>query len=182
MINLIPPPLKQEHKFARWNTQVVRYLKILVVLVIVMSFAFGSTYVYLTRRIHAIDQDLAAKQTQVDSYASTVTAARALNDRVAAIKAIQATQPKFSLLLDDIAKFSLKGTTISSITLTGDDAKPVQINATAPNYTQAVSLRDALASSPRISGADIVSISGEAGGGGSYAVSIVIGFKPGEAR
>ena len=179
MINLLPPKIKQELKFARLNSIVVYYLKIVVALIVFLGVAFVSTWNYLNQRIATADNDLAQKQTVINSYKPTVLAAKQFNSRVAAIKTIQGSQAKFSLLLDDIAKFTLKGTAITSISLTGDDTKPVQIMATATSYNQAVSLRDALASSPRISGADLIGI---AGSGSAYTVTIIIGFKPGEAR
>lgn len=179
MINLLPPQVKQDLQFAHWNALTVHYLKIVIGLMVVLGAAFGGTYFYLSNRIASADTALQAKQDQVAHYKPLLAQAKALNSRVAAIKAIQDSQPKFSLLLDDIAKFTLKGTSLTNIALTGDDTKPVQISATADTYTTAVSLRDALASSPRVSGADIVSISSN---NGAFTATIIIGFKPGRAR
>ncbi len=181
MINLIPPQLKQELKFARRNASLVRFLVIAAILAVAVGSGFAGTTYYLNQRTAKVEQDIAAKKSSADSYHTTIAAAKALNDRVSAIKTIQSGQPKFSLLLSDIAKFTLKGTSISSISLTGADNKPVQISAVAANYTAAVSLRDALASSPRISAADIISVVNNSQNN-NYTVVIVIGFKPGQAR
>lgn len=180
MINLLPPQVKEQLAFAKLNAVVMRYLKVVTALIIVLAVAFGGTYVYLSQRISGIDTELANKQAVVDSYKPTQKAAKVLNDRVAAIKSIQNAQPRFSKLLDDIAKFTLKGTSITSLALTGEDNKPLVISATAQSYSEAVSLRDALATSGRISGADIQSIADQ--GDGTFKVDIVIGFKPGQAR
>ncbi|MFI5240165.1 MAG: PilN domain-containing protein [Candidatus Saccharimonadia bacterium] len=179
MINLIPPTVKTEIKFARMNSVVIHYLKIIILLIVVLGVGFGGTYTYLMRKTASVNDQLSQKQSTIDTYNSTTTAAKSLNARIAAIKTIENSQPKFSTLLADIAKFTLQGTAITSITLTGDDTKPVQISAVANSYNDAVSLRDALASSPRISGADIISVSSQ---NNTYTVSILIGFKPGEAR
>ncbi len=175
MINLIPPAIKEEMKFARWNTSLIRYIAVVALVAILLGASFAGTFIYLKRKVSSIDQSLVEKQLKIDSYESVVKAASELNERVAAIKIIQKNQPKFSLLLEDIAKFSLKGTSITSIALTGDDKKSVQVSATTNGYVAGVSLRDALASSPRVNAADIVSVS-------NTNVVIVIGFKPGQAR
>lgn len=180
MINLLPPSVKEQTEFAKRNAIVVHYLWLSAFLVALISVSFGATYIYLNQRVAAIDNELASKQTVIDSFKPTQKAAKTLNDRVAAIKAIQASQPRFSQLLDDIAKFTLKGTAITSLSLTGEDNKPVVISATADSYNAAVSLRDALANSPRISGADIQDITNQSDG--TYHANIVIGFKPGMAR
>jgi cell division protein FtsL len=180
MINLLPPSFKEQVRFAKHNAILIRYLKLAVLLIIVLGVSFGGTYYYLTRRIASTNAAMASKQEVIGSYTDIETQVKELNSRVAAIKTIQSSQPRFSLLLSDIAKFTLKGTAISSLALTGDDSKPVVISATAGSYTAAVSLRDALVASPRISGADIQSITGQSDG--SFSVNIVIGFKPGQAR
>jgi hypothetical protein len=181
MINLIPPQLKQELKYARWNAIIVKYLVVVVLLVLFVGGGFTATSYYLDQRVVKIKEDIASKKARAEGYKSTIEASKSLNDRVSAIKTIQASQPKFSLLLSDIAKFTLKGTSISSISLTGADNKPVQITASAVSYNAAVSLRDALASSPRVSGADIVSVVNNTQAN-NYTAVIVIGFKPGQAR
>lgn len=181
MINLIPPELKQELKFARWNGKVVHYLILVGVLVVMVAGAFGATSYYLDQRNAVTEQEISAAKSKEDSYKPTIKAAKALNERVAAIKNIQGNQPKFSLLLADIAKFSLKGTSINSIALTGADSKPVQITASSASYTAAVSLRDALAASPRISGADIISVVSN-NQTNTFNTVIVISFKPGQGR
>lgn len=181
MINLIPPQLKQELKYAKWNALILKYLVIMGILVVSVGSGFAGTSYYLDQRISKVKSDIAVKQARADSYKPTIEASKSLNDRVAAIKSIQASQPKFSLLLSDIAKFTLKGTSINSISLTGADNKPVQITASAINYSAAVSLRDALASSPRVSGADLVSVVNNSQAN-NYTAVIVIGFKPGQAR
>ncbi len=181
MINLIPPQLKAEIKYSRWNGQVVHYLRIVIALALVVGGGFAATSYSLYKRTSAVEQDIATKQAKAATYKPTVSTAKALNERVAAIKTIQSSQPRFSLLLADIAKFSLKGTAINSISLTGADSKPVQISATSASYTAAVSLRDALAASPRISAADLISVTSNSQTN-TYTAVIVIGFKPGQAR
>ncbi len=180
MINLLPPSVKEQTAYAKRNTVVVHYLWLVSILVVLLGVSFGSTYIYLNQRVSGIDNELASKQSIIDSYKPTQKSAKALNERVAAIKAIQASQPRFSQLLDDIAKFTLKGTSITSLSLTGEDNKPVMISATAESYNEAVSLRDALANSPRISGADTQDITNQSDG--TYHTNIIIGFKPGMAR
>jgi Tfp pilus assembly protein PilN len=180
MINLLPPELKIEIAYAKRNAIMVRYIMLTVAIAVVLTGAFIGSHLYLNQRLSDTAASIASKDTIAASYKTVETEAKTLNSRVAAIKAIQDSQPKFSAVLSDLAKTVPKDVSISGLTLTGIDSTPVTISADAVTYQSAVDFRDALAASPRISGADIGSITGSAAAG--FHVDITIGFKPGEAK
>ncbi len=180
MINLLPPTLKEELQYAKYNRVAVRYLQLLVVVAMVLGAVFGASLYFLTQQANKLAADVNSKQQTIASYAPAVAKAKAAADRLNAIKAIQASQTRFSTLLSDLAKVLPNGVAIDSITLTGDDTKPVRISVTGSTYDMMLAFRDALAQSPRISGVDLENITQS--GPGIFTASVVIGFKPGEAK
>jgi Tfp pilus assembly protein PilN len=180
VINLLPPEIKEQVTYSKRNVLIIRYLWLAGLLVAVNAVIFGGAIYYLTQRTAQAEKDLATKTATIAQYKSVETDAKTANDRLATLKALRSSQARFSVLLADFAKYTPQGVYINSITLTGDDKKPVRIVATATTYQQAAALRDALATSPRISAADIEDISAPATGG--YQTNITIGFKPGQSR
>ncbi len=179
MINLLPPAIKSEIIYAKHNTIAVRYLWLVITVVVVITISFIGAHMYLNQRLAQTDKVLKQKETQIQSYKQLESQAKALNSRVAAIKNIQDNQPKFSLLLSDLARIMPRNATLVNLNLTGDDKKPVRITAIADTYATAVALRDSLAESSRISAVDIENISASNGG---FSVNLIVGFKPGQAK
>jgi Tfp pilus assembly protein PilN len=179
MINLLPPPVKEQIAFAKLNAVIIRYVQLAVVLIIIFGGAFIGMNMYLSQRVAKSDQEFAGKQSRISTYKDLEATAKTINAQLTAIKSLQDNQPKFSTLLADLAAAMPRGTQITSLTLTGDDKKPVQINATADSYATATGLREALASSPRIAQVDLNSVSQATDG---YAVVLTFTFKPGKAK
>ncbi len=180
MINLLPPNLKEQVRFAKLNRLALRYLRFTVVIIVVLGVIFGGTIFYLNVQANTVSKDVAQKQLDIAATAAFQAQANDISLRLSAIKYIQAQQTHFSTLLNDLAKALPTGVSIDSITLTGSDKTAVKINVTAPSYNQVLAFRDVFAQSPRIAGVDLESI-GPAGGG-SFQASVVIAFKPGEAK
>ncbi len=179
MINLLSPDIKEQMHYAKLNRRVLGYLRMLVLVLIVLTAIFGVTLYFLGQQANALTRDVADKQQTIASHAPNVKKSREAADRLTAIKTIQSTQTRFSLLLDDLAKVLPQGVAIVSITLTGDDTKPVRVTVTGDSYNSMLAFRDAAANSPRISGVDLENIAQNAS---SFQSSVVIGFKPGQAR
>lgn len=179
MINLLPPAIKSELRFARYNARLQHYLWLVVAVSLVLAVIFGGTIFYLNLAEHQAQNDLASSKLGIASFSTFEKTAKSTSDRLAAIKAIQASQTHFSLLLQDIAKVLPQNTSLDGITLTGDSTKPVQISILANSYDNALAFRNALATSPRIAGVDLVSIAKVDKG---YAAAFVLAFKPGAAR
>ena len=179
MINLLSPDIKQQIRFAKLNRGMLGYLRLTVVVLVVLAGIFGATIYFVSAQADQVARDVASKQQQIAAQAPRLKLARDAADRLTAIKTISAGQTRFSLLLADLAKVLPKGVAIDSITLTGDDKKPVRITILATTYNSVLVFREALASSSRISGVDLESITDQAG---SFQASVVIAFKPGQAR
>lgn len=180
MINLLPPTLKEQMRYAKLNRQALRYLRGLVAMLVLLAAIFGTSYYFLDHYSKVLAKDVADKQKQISSYGPMVKKAQDAAARLTAIKAIQGSQTRYSLLLDDLAKVLPKGVTIDSITLTGDDKKPVRITVTGNSYNSLLAFRESMAKSPRVSGVDLETVSQSAPS--VYSASVVIAFKPGQAR
>lgn len=178
MINLLPPEFKEQAVYSRRNAVMVRYLALVVILAIALSGALLAARYYLDKQITASDNRLADKQKTIQHYSGIETQAKSINARVKAIEDIQKSQTHFSLLLSDLAKVTPRGVQIIGISLTGDDKKPVRVQARAVDYKTALSFRDSIALSPRISAADIESVTQSE----LFVVSVAFAFNPGQAK
>jgi len=180
VINLLPPDQKEQIRYAKLNRLALRYVRVLIAVIIVLAVIFGGAFYQLNQQQSEIAKDVADKQATIAALNKTFTPkAKDASDRLAAIKYVQATQTKFSAVVADIAKVIPKGVSIDAMTLTGDDHAPVRIAVTAQSYAVALAFRNALITSPRIAGADLESISAN---GAQYQTSVVIAFKPGQAK
>lgn len=179
MINLLPGAVKEQLRYARLNALALKYMRLLIAVMITLTGVFGASLYFLRQEASALAKDVADKQAAIAQLAPKTKEAQTAADRLKAIKAVQASQTRFSLLLDDLAKVLPKGVSLDSITLTGDDTKPVQINVVGIGYNSILEFRDAIVQSPRIGGADLVNVTQA---GTTYTASVVIGFKPGMAK
>jgi Tfp pilus assembly protein PilN len=180
-INLLPQQTKEQVQFAKHNRVVLGYLFLVVVVLGICGGLFGWAWLNLDRREQDFQKQLVQRQNDIAGFKGVEDEAKSANARLSAIKTIQGSQSRFSLLLADLGKYTPKGVFISNINLTGDDKKPVRITADADTYANGVALRDAMASNPRISAADLETINFN-GDAKVYSVSVTIAFKPGQAR
>ncbi len=181
MINLLPPDQKEQIRYAKLNRLALRYVRTLIVVVLVLGGIFAGSFYLLAQQAGSISEDVAQKEAMIAALDRTFTPkAKDASDRLAAIKFVQATQTRFSAVISDIAKVVPQGVSIDAMTLTGEDKAPVRIAVTAQSYAAALAFRNALITSPRIAGADLETISSS--DGKSFQTSVVIAFKPGQAR
>jgi Tfp pilus assembly protein PilN len=181
VINLLPPDLKEQIRYAKLNQLVLRYLRATVAVVVVLGVIFAGAFYAINQQTAGISSGLAAKRLIISQLNATfVPEAQDASDRLTAIEYVQNTQTHFSAVISDLAKVLPQGVSIDSITLTGDSSVPVDVAMTAQTYDEALAARNALATSPRIANADLESIS--SGTTNEYQVTGVIAFKPGEAK
>lgn len=181
MINLLPPGMKSELRYSRYNATLIRYLKLAVVVALgLAAMLYGGRW-YLSQQTQAVEQRVAAKQETIKTYKETETKGLALNKRLTSIQTIQKSQAKFSVLLSDLAEYMPQGSSISTITLTGDDKKPVRLTIKAVDYKTALAFRDSITKSSRVSAADIEDIKKDPESN-MFNVTVTFSFNPGQAR
>jgi hypothetical protein len=185
MINLLPPDIKEQVRYAKLNRAALSYVRGIVAVVVVLAGVFAGALIYLNVQSQAVAKDVAQKKDDIKVFTTTfLPKAKDASDRLDAIKYVQSTQMRFSLVVADIAKILPQGVSIDSTVLTGDDKKPITLAVTGDTYDTILAFRNALLTSPRISGADIISISKQAKetGPSSWSANLTVGFKPGQAK
>jgi Tfp pilus assembly protein PilN len=184
VINLLPPSIKEEIHYSRRNATLMHYLSIAVLTSLVLAGALLGARYYLDQKIHDAEATVKQRELTIRRHKKLETDAKSLNARLASIQTIQKSQAKFSLLLSDLAQFMPKGTAISSVSLTGDDKKPVRLTVDSLDYKTALGFRDSITRSKRISAADIedIHLVKESGKPNTYKVTVTFAFNPGEAK
>lgn len=183
MINLLPPAHKEEVLYAKHNAAMLRYIFLVIAILAVLAGGLIGARLYQQHQIAVAQADVDAKTAATHKYAPLEQKAGLLSSRLASIQTIQKNQSKFSILLNDLAQYMPQGTAISSITLTGDYTKPIRLTVTAVDYKTALSFRDSITRSKRISAADIETV-GTSGTtkNSNYQVVVSFAFSPGGAK
>ena len=179
MINLLPPEIKSQITYSHHNRTLRNFLFLGLLLAAVLAGSLVAATYYLNQDVKRIEGELSVKRKQIATYKKLQLDAKAAAARLASIETIQKNQAKFSILLADLAKYMPQGTAISNIVLTGDDKQPVRLTVKAADYKTALSFRESIAKSPRISAADIENIKRQ---NDTYSVVVVFAFKPGDAK
>ncbi|MBW4060987.1 PilN domain-containing protein [Candidatus Saccharibacteria bacterium] len=179
MINLMPPTAKEQLRYAKYNRSALRYLQLVVVVVVIIAAIFATAIMYLDRQVVSVTTDLTSKQQTIAGFSNDKLTAANAAARVNAIKTIEGGQTRFSQLLYDLAAVLPKGISLTGIALTGDSSKPVVVSINGSTYNEILAFHDAIVTSPRISGADLQSITSTSTG---YQANVVLGFNPGEAK
>jgi Tfp pilus assembly protein PilN len=184
MINLLPPTLKEQIRFAKYNRLILRYLRVTIVVVAILGGIFVWAFRDLSQRTQLVATDVEAKQKTIAGLSKTfLPKAKDASERLNAIKFAQTTQTKFSALIADVTSVIPAGVSIDTMTLNGDEKKSVRMVVSTVTYDQVLALRNALVTSPRISGADIETITlTETSPKYHYKASLVLGFNPGKAK
>jgi hypothetical protein len=181
VINLLPPDHKEQIRYAKLNRLALSYVRILGVVVVVLGIVFAASIWWLNKQTTGVTADVAEKTATIAALNATFTPkAKEASDRLNAIKYVESTQTHFSAVIADIAKVVPQGVSINNMTLTGNSSTPVRISVTASSYAGALSFRNALITSPRIAGADLETIA--TSDGVTYTTSVVVAFKPGQAK
>jgi Tfp pilus assembly protein PilN len=179
MINLMPPGQKEQLRYAKYNRVALRYVELVAVVGLLIAGIFVTAIMDLDRQLTSVTADLSTKTATIQSFAKSKATAADAAARLSAIATIEAGQTRFSVLLADLALVLPKGTSINGISLTGDASKPVVVSVNATTYNDILAFRDAIVTSPRISGADILTIVSTASG---FQANVSLGFKPGQAK
>ena len=179
MINLLPPDVKTQIRYAKYNRMAVGYIKLIVGVVVIIAVIFGGSIYYVNSETDHIAQGVRDRQAELASSLVFQKQAKEASDRLLAIKSLAASQTRFSVLLNDLAQYLPQGVALEGITLTGDDKKPLSITVSGSSYDSILAFRNAVLLSPRISGADLVSITNNTSG---FQANVVIAFKLGQAK
>lgn len=173
MINILPPELKTQIRYSRYNVVARRYLLIILAIAAVVVAALYMSHRYADEQIQQLTAQLEERKAETDEHQALVTKVQSFNEKLTTIDALLEQRTDFSQVLQDLAAVLPPGSYINGITLTGENTEPLQLLITTPSRNQAVAVRNALLTSPRIASADIQSIA-EDPESGTSSVQIVI--------
>lgn len=174
MINLLPPDIKEEITYSKYNAIVVRYLVIVLGVAALLAGALIGAQFYLGQKTSASTNRLIDTQSKMSQYSSVQKQAKELNARITSIQTIQNSQTRFSELLSNLAAATPQGVALTGIALTNDKTKPVRVQAQAVDYRSALAFRDSIVNSPAFTAADAESITQ----GDPYSISLTFTFNP----
>lgn len=181
MINLLPPAVKQQNQFARWNVSLLQYtfLTVAISISLVGVLIFG--VVIVSRDESSLQKAIDTKQQTLDQLQPEFNQAKLLANRVNTVKALFDKNIEFSKLLQNIGALIPDGASLTGLSLTGNDQRPLQIQAKVKTQDLAAVLRENLEASDIFSLADIQVINvGDTKGSVplNYVVTIVAQFAP----
>ena len=181
MINVLPPELKQQVKYSKRNIILLRHLLLtLSASALIAAIIFLSLW-YSSRQITSLQTSLQERQQERESYKDTETKVQALQSSLNLIDKLLTERTEYSAVLGDLAAVLPTGSYISSMTLTGEDDKPMQMIVFADSINTAGLIRNSLLTSPRINSADIQSITRD-DENNVFSVDIIVAFEKGQAQ
>ncbi len=180
MINLLPPAIKADLVYARRNAILRWYVLLTMVVVVLMAALLLSGIWYAGREVVSTERDLASAQTELSAYQDTEAEATSLRDTLGAVQELFEMQADYLAVLRDIERATIPSARLETLTLSGDDTKPLVLQFTVPSETAAASLRISLENSDRFSFVDIESISRLEDN--EVSVAYKLAFEAGKAR
>lgn len=180
MINLLPPPMKNQLKYAKINRHLIKYVWVAVIVLGLMLAMFGVTFFLIHREIGITQAKLADQEEAIKVYGNIEKEAESLADRLKAISDVQKNQNHFSELFKELASLTPSDVSIESLQIDSEKSTAT-LTAISNNYTSAAGLRNQLAKSTRFNNVDIVDFKQPENGQG-YEIRITIGLKKGAAK
>jgi Tfp pilus assembly protein PilN len=179
MINILPPALKQQQRYGRYNYQLWHYLLLAALLLVLLAVVIGGSFWYAGQQGRSYEATLKQKQAENQQYAEVEKNVQNMQSNVALIEKLFNEKTQYSRLLSDIGGLLPPGAYVSKISLSGDDKKPLEMSAVVNSFNDAAVARNSLASSPRFKTVDIQTITAAQG---KFLVEFSIAFKEGQAR
>jgi len=179
MINLIPDNLRDQLRYAQHNLLLRKYLLAIVFIAGVVAATFWIGMLALGRQSLDLENQLAAKNSQLAEYSDVLAQAQELSDTIDTIEALLDREIKFSQLLTEIASLVPSGASLNGISLSNEE-DTLTLTATINSQDLAAVFQQNLASSDLFAVADIASMNkaSDAIGSTVYTVTFTVIFAP----
>lgn len=174
MISILPPEQKEQIRFSKYNVTARHYLIAIVMISLAVGASLYIGHYYADQQIADYEQNLEEIRSKASSHKELQSDVETLNTRLTKIDALLESRTSFSNVLSDLASVLPSGAFINGVSLTGEVDQPLELTITTRSRDQSLVLRNALLTSPRITTADIQSISPNTDGG--FNVVIIVGF------
>lgn len=150
MINLLPPEIKSEIAYSRYNTSLIKLMGLILIAgsVLLITLYLGS------RNQHARLESLQSQRQQRKTDSELEKTLLAVAKKVKAITALNASNHRYSVFLKGLAGALPDNAAIDALTLSSD-AKPLKLTVNMANSDAASSMKEALS---RVAGVQTVEI------------------------
>lgn len=162
MINLLPPEVKAQYRYASYNTRLRGWLIAVCLVLVGMAAISGAGLLYLRQISHSYDQQIAdstasLKRQKIDQ---TRTEVNSISSSLKLSVQVLSKEVLFSQLLKQLATLTPANTSLSSLNISQDQTA-LDIVANTTDYNAATQLQVNLAdpNNKIFSKADIITIS-----------------------
>lgn len=181
MINLLPPQLQADIRFAKLNVRLSRILVLLLIAGIGLAAVTLVIRSAATNRLRATEQQLAQRTSNIGEFDDVRSQVQVLEAKLNLVSQLLTDKTQYSQLLADLGAIIPPGARITLVSLTGDEKEPLEITMITASFSQAAQVRAALEASPRFTFVDIQSLSRNEETG-AITAQYTATFAPGAAR
>jgi len=175
MITILPPELKEQVKYSRYNVIARRYLVVILLIIAAVSASLWFGHRYADEQLAAYENRAETIRTEARDFQDVESEVNAFNTKMAAIDGVLKSRTAFSDVLEEFAEVLPSGAFINGISLADEIDSPLDLTVIAQSRDQALVIRNALLQSELVTDADIQSISNRSNDDG-VTVILVIGL------
>ena len=162
MINLLPPDLKQEYRYARRNRRLINWVFAFLLAIFGTAILTGSGWVIMRNSIDSYKLHIASTQAQLTSQDITGTQKQVadISNNLKLMVAVLSKEIVFSKLLARLGQVTPSNVILTNLSIAQTESA-IEITAQTTNYNAATQLQVNLASPANqiFSKADIINIS-----------------------
>jgi Tfp pilus assembly protein PilN len=158
MINLLPYETKKNRAYAVRNVAITRIIGVFGMVLGTLLLMYATAYLGLLNTAKATEKAVLDKQSKIADLSTIKTDAQKIADTIDTAAQILARETRFSELLQKIGALLPVGSSLKTLSLTGDYTKPLEITAVVAYPEQAPILQKNLLSGSLFATADIVSV------------------------
>ncbi|MFO0955338.1 MAG: PilN domain-containing protein [Candidatus Saccharibacteria bacterium] len=184
MINLLPPSIKEQRRYAQINRKLVKIIWLVVILIAAIGAVFAYSWYALGQNIERLDDKLAQDTSRSKKYGAIEINAKALAERLNTIEKIQAERSNYIALLQELAAVTPTDVYVNTFAL-DTTAGTMNLTAFAQSEQAAANFKNAIESSARFRSAAIQALTPDKdpySGQSTYRLTLTVGLKDGALK
>lgn len=184
MINLLPPPVKEQRRYAQVNRRLIKIIWLIVILIVAIGVVFGLSWLALGNNIQHLNDQLAQDTASGKKYSGIESDAKKLADRLSTIEKVQADRSNYIALLQELAAVTPSDVYINTFALdvTGGT---MSLTAFARTQQAAANFKNSIEASKRFKSAALQTILPDKDpytGQATYRLTLTVGLKDGALK
>jgi hypothetical protein len=140
MINLLPDSLKQDNKYAKYNSQIIGLFYALLAILAITSTVYVFGTFLLSKKLNTAKSDF-ENQSALLAKTKTESVAKSLSDSISSAATILKRERKFSIIIKQIASTLPSGSQLSGLALSNEPKQPLSFNVNIPNEDVALVIK-----------------------------------------